>query len=506
MKNSIGYARSISKNNFENNNKLALKHVMWFLLMSGISLSIAVFIITDTTKPYYYSILWLLPVMFVFSSIIMNNALKLTTDSPALLIIFVTYFIRYVLSPFILLLGNYETFIPGNRVAYEMTEAIFLMCYEIIAVSFLISIYTRNNISALKKPTYLLFRSNNFETIKLSKKFKLAIFLIILFMVYVIITTPNIIRANFTTLLGSSEDWKVSLEYSSIHDSNSYGVSGLKVSLFISLFSLIQALLPPTFMILIYNSKKSMKIQRFNIFVIALVVMIVSTETRAYSIECAFAFLFTATTLYGKKLKRYIYIFSTCAAVTIFVGIMLKLGMEVSGSNVFSDLSVATTSYFSSASGVAITILAKQNISKMNILNIGNDFLSRIPYLSSYLRPFYGINTGRLLNYFIAGSTTKSYGFIMPSIGIGYVYFGALFAPIIPCLAAWLALRFDVKAQHEKKSILKKNVYILGAIMLARCTGTANMFSGFTALITIAFILFLLKSFEKRTQLVERMR
>lgn len=77
---------------------------------------------------------------------------------------------------------------------------------------------------------------------------------------------------------------------------------------------------------------------------------------------------------------------------------------------------------------------------------------------------------GNKLQYYY-NSYTNAYGQIPPTIGVGYYYFGPVFAPIITVAFTWISLRYSDKARYEKITLryavdlFSSIVFALGLVM-----------------------------------------
>ena len=105
----------------------------------------------------------------------------------------------------------------------------------------------------------------------------------------------------------------------------------------------------------------------------------------------------------------------------------------------------------------------------LNLFHIFPDSVSKIPYLTYVVKLLTGItitNSNQLLNYYISGIVGRSFGQILPSIAVGYEYFGFIFAPVLPALFLKLALYFErnIKMQND---IVRRNLYYWITICVA---------------------------------------
>ncbi|RDW20755.1 hypothetical protein [Oceanobacillus chungangensis] len=409
------------------------------------------------------------------------------------------YFIRMVISPLVMFLGNYSTFGSGYYLYAYLDNAILLMCYEAIVV-FTFLIYKISNLKNSNNPIIQINNKSKVRhKIKLPILFKFIVFGLISFIILLILSDPTLLRSNFLFLIGTSEDWQIQENYASLSGGGS-GTLGILVTLLNTVFWLVQALLPPIIMLKIVQMKVPYFYKLFLSLLLLSAVMLISTETRAHSIEVALTLVIIMIVLYGRRFTKFIPLLMITIVYITISGLFAKSGMEFS----FEELSKTLTAYFSGPQNVAVAIGAAKDYSSLGIAMIPADIFMKIPYLSSFFEPMFKETTNTIFNVAYAAMEGRYIGQIIPSVGQGYAYFGFLLAPIIPCLAVWIAISFEKRAR-DTSNIVFKFIFYMGTIMMARVTVLSNMLSGvnylFNIILTllIAYISFKLIKMDKGT-------
>lgn len=468
----------------EKTHKKNYKMVFLLLFVTGISLFVAILIAFDNTKPDYYRLLWLMPTTFSIISFALINFQSVFLKRVSTLLAFGLYFMRMVISPFAMFLGEYSSFGFGNYVENYSDIAIFLMSYEVVIVfSFMVM-----NLGKLKMEKPLDLPSDykdKKQKVKLPLLFRVALFSLVSYLFFLIVSNPSLIRSNFVFLIGTPDNWVLQQEYASLDGSGS-GTLGILVTLMNTVFWLIQALLPPVLLFKISQKKATFRYKFVLSILLLISVLLVATETRASSVESALSLLIIMSLVYGKRFTKKIPAMIAIIGVVIIVGLFSKSG---SGFN-FIELSKTLTAYFSGPQNTAIAIGVAQEYSKLNLLMLPVDVIMKIPYLSSYLRPLVGYSSNDYFNTAFFNLYGRNIGQIIPAIGQGYVYFRYLFAPLIPVSAVAIAMAFEKKARHES-NIIFKYIFYLATIMMSRATVISNMLSGISYLFNIFLVYFI---------------
>lgn len=463
------------------------KYNLIFMIFTTISISIIVSILIafDNGKPDHYRLLWLMPLTFSFLCIILFNFKAIFFYRVTTMLAFGLYFIRMVVSPLAMFLGEYSSYGYGSYVEAYSNAAISLMCYEaIIVFTFMIL-----NLKKLSQKNILeLQYTNDSKSVKLPVLFKLAIFSFIMFLLLIIFSNPSLIRSNFVFLVGTPDNWVVQQEYASLDGSGS-GTLGIFVTLMNTVFWFIQALLPPAILLRISQKKISYR-RKIGLSLLLLIsVLLIATETRASSVESAIALLIIMSLIFGRKFSNKIPLLIGMMGIVVIFGLFSKGGTSFD----YIELSKTLTAYFSGPQNLAIAIGISKEYSSLNLLMLPIDIVMKIPYVSSILRPIIGYTTNDYFNTAFANLYGRNIGQIIPAIGQGYVYFWYVLAPLVPIVVVGIAMNFEKKARDEH-NIIFKYLFYLAAIMMSRATVISNMMSGVTYLFNIFLVYFIASS------------
>lgn len=169
--------------------------------------------------------------------------------------------------------------------------------------------------------------------------------------------------------------------------------------------------------------------------------------------------------MYGRSIRKIFYLFLPIIFVLFFLISFYKFQNELSFSNGFistfiSLFAMQLQSYFSGITVLAQAIdMSNDEIfsSFLRTRTLLNDLLG-VPILSNFISdPLDRPNI--LFNQYVLSVDTLFFTQIMPSSGIGYIYFGFLFSPIFVVLFNICGLYFENK-QRKEVDIYMKYVYL----------------------------------------------
>ena len=383
-------------------------------------------------------------------------------------------------------------------------EAFCLASYEMIIVSFFVIIYSRKIAKTDKNEEI-----NRLKNYSLSKRAKYIIILLLLYIVVVLIATPQMLKEAFFLTLGRSEESSM-LHYSGEVNYYPFGIPGAKpfATLSFTIFRVLQSILPIYIITRICNRIRNKTIRKFLVCIVILLTALVCTEERAHAIECALALIITVNSTYdddSNDSKVNVGLLVSVIVCVVTIGLISKSGITGVGTERLNELSVASAAYFNGPNNVASAIALKETNSNVGIWNIIPDTLLHIPYMSKL---FTGIWKGTINTEFNNTFGTYSLGQIIPSIGMGAIYFGYILSPLVPCTAIFFAMFFHKKALVAK-DIFRRNLYDLGMIMMCRAATMSNMLSGITYLCNILIVYFFIyliikKGIKHREELSKR--
>jgi len=436
------------------------------LILIFTSLYTIVNIVTDIHRPSCYRFLWLLPLSFLFVSIyFIARWYNLLFSSITGTIVVFTYFARMVIAPLFMSMGNYEAVM--DDIVYDLNAnfAILLMVYETLVI-FLVLIAFIQKSGMLSD--MMEYPEEGILTESVSKPSGPLWGIIAgmgTFIIGLIILDNTIWKANFLLLVDINQTYHA---YSS--SDTGIGTLSMYVELMNSMYKLIQVILPP--MLLYYVARRKNNPLKYSIaFLIFLAVVIIATDDRIDAIFAGIAFLFTVRDTFEKNFRHK---FKQWMLIIVFAGLFglsIKSGVISSGTSDadMGNMSKMLVAYFSGVPTVSAGIGMSDTLEGLNLFHIFPDSVSKIPYLTYVVKLLTGItitNSNQLLNYYISGIVGRSFGQILPSIAVGYEYFGFIFAPVLPALFLKLALYFErnIKMQND---IVRRNLYYWITICVA---------------------------------------
>lgn len=469
---------------------IARKLIIWFSIAS-ISVTVGIYLAFHQMHTVYgriYANIYWLPFAFALTSIALIPIAEFIYSRISISIITGYYFVRMVVVPCVMVQGGYYTPLVHASFLGNMDFALSLMCYEAL-VSFCFIYFVSSSLRAedLKVKPYI------------SKTFYVLVFMLIAYVVLLILFDPSILRSNFILLIGTPKGWRIEPNYARL-GSLDEGTLGIFVTTLNIVFWLLQAFLPP--ILLARIAKKHINMYQkiiYSFFVIA-IVMIVATETRAHSLECALASLLLISNFYYEKIKKFLPFCFIFGGVVVIYGLMEKMKVGTNGGIDWVGMGSMVSAYFSGPQNVAAGIYAIETIQSMSILNLLPDMILKIPFIGSYISPLFDGTSNDLFNVMLSFNGYST-GQILPIICQGYEYVGFFLAPILPCLFIWLAIKCEVCARNTH-NIIMKNCMLLFAIMFARCL-MVNMISGvdtiFNVLLTYFLAMFASQKKHRRT-------
>lgn len=438
--------------------------IIFFGMTSLFSL---IYILMDTNKPSYYSYLWILPLAYLIVTLIFLSRwsatyLKTITGT----IIIIIYYIRLVVTPFIMALGQYSSIIDEEVYRSRANSAIVLMAYEVFLVFLFLTsfiqkmnrIYGKTNI----KNDDLLLEYKN----RPSRALWVIVGLMVLFIVYLIQSDPTIWKANFLLLIDVNQTY-----YAFSNADTGIGTLSMYVELMNSVFKLIQVILPPMLLYIVARRNIDRRVKYFIAFILFSFVVVIATEDRIDAIFAGIALLFTIRDVFGTKFRHKFSILLVIIGATALFGLAIKSGVasnEGNGSGL-KGLSSMFVAYFSGIPTVAVGMNMADALPGLNFLHVFPDAVSKIPYFTYIISMFTGVNivnSNQLMNNYIHEVLGRGYAQIMPSIALGYEYVGFFFAPVLVIIFIKLALYFERQIKVQK-NIVRRNLYYWITICVA---------------------------------------
>lgn len=441
-------------------------------LISIISLIVSVIILYSEVETGY-QLLFILPLLYALLIKLSKSIFVYARSNIGFISIIVVTFIRYVVTPLVLIISGYYSGFGSSPTEETMLYAFLLMIYEMIAVFITINLVGRN----LKGNIVKEISRNNY----LRSSF--VLFLFSVFALLYLLKFPNILVPN-NLLIIKDEIKQFTLDFQ---------FSGALI--------LINACLRIAILIMILDFFKR-RYDRLPIFSypllssIALIsyLALMTGIARWDILISAFVGTYILVWLYPEysKIIR-LSIFSVVGIaiisitvykffhITSFDEIQLRLFLE----EIFKQFQA----YFSGPRNVGQAIEMNNSLGgNISFITLINDFIGSIPGVSSFINQADRINM--YYNYHIYGTLFFA-SQIIPMIGVGYSYFGFIGAPFFTVICIYLSLKFGLMTLNEDR-IEFKYIYSYASIWLALCMGfnTQIIFGWFATIFIPMYILF----------------
>lgn len=438
--------------------------VKWIFI--SISFFASIYISCVGTMPKYYDFLFLLPFIYGLCVFISTSVLKEALQSFPVLLIVMLFFVRMVLSPFLYAFaGVKEQMTIG--VEENTIKAIFMVCYECIAVFFTLIILSNKYCRTRQSIKYTEFSETQYGYKRCksmgSRKgdMRLVIFLILCVAIIVVFyfITPHIFDT-FRTILSITDKDFASIEtnYSNI-DTSSFVV---KFALVTSNYMLnVMRLLIPAAIIYFSSKSKHRLIASIVAIIAVLSPMFIIAGAIARSVYYViilmyeFVYLFTPKNQNMKMIAVFI-----CGAILILVYWIIRYIVGEKGEpsihGFLSSFSGTINAYFSGVNVVT------------GIFNLPNDIGSKIGFLLKdifgsipYSGTIFGIEESEKIQP-VFNAVNNVSGNIPPTIGISYYYFGPLLSPLLSVLFTIVGYKCGLLYDISKRPIKKAAYQLIG--------------------------------------------
>ena len=407
----------------------------------GISIAV-VFLCLSLKMPDGYRFMFLHPLLYALFFLKCEPFKKAKFSRASLLVLFLTMFIRYVISPLLLILGGFPPEDINDPAC--INKGILLMTYEEFLVLLLISIYGRKLTSQVNDETganYKVLINNPFYTF------------IILLGALVLIMLPEVLnRYHFLLNLTGSE-------YDMYNENTAYAYS-----LLVDVARYILVLILISYFARKYNNNFNSKYIAYSVLVIGLNMMFVHDISRFSILIPTIVLTYMILQLYPKyrgKILRMVLVLGILAiAYTTFI----KMFAEARGGSEKSDNLAAWAAtiqqYFMGQREVGIGLYVADKIPSFEIGYMFNDMISNVILLNKLYVPV--LSSITLYNYeYNNGPWVDK---IFPNLCAGYTYFGYLLSPLITFFFVYLSLKFDLKSYTERR-VEYKFLWVYAAIM-----------------------------------------
>jgi hypothetical protein len=414
-----------------------------YMLSLATSLITFLVLISDANAEPGYRILWLLPFSFVVVMTLTTSITERVSKSLTLTIAFGGYFVRFVLTPLFLALGDYRFIFSRLVTSSEVEKAIILMVYELFVVFLLVELFVR--VTWRKPPRDKGMVNANTLLDDSSKNIHALLFVLSIFCLAIVVYVPEIVES-YTWIFGQTEEIanvRYNIDEIAIRGTLKRALS----SLFIFVFNLVRYLLPVYMLRIVYRRRSSSGFAYWVSFLICLSPFLVINESNIQPFFGLMINVIMMNKLYPERKKATLCLFLLgggflVAAVAFAKLVLLAKWQGTSGT---ASLALTLNAYFPGVGNVA----AAYNVSRSFLLGTFlSDLFSTIPFRNT-LFPSFALQARTLTQlYNIANGTL---GNIIPCISGAEYYVGPILAPLVPAFVLCMAVRMEVKGQTSRR-------------------------------------------------------
>lgn len=370
----------------------------------------------------------------VISDRVLNNL--------GILFVIAMLFVKMVLSPMLIILGNYNIAMFPNSIN-NINKSIILMCYECIVL------FTAMWIYVYKHPRQSIFeiKQSTLQSWKLSKAYIVIILILILIAIACIMIVPQIGTSLFRTIFQITDPNFSSLEFTYIV--RKYGTTFVKKLACVvgnDIILILKLLVPGTLMVLTKQMKKGKVAQFISFCCIGLPLLMIDGAIARSLYYCLVLFWFHAY-LYWKFNYTRLILALVIAGLAVFAYWVIRFNVNNPGGDMYAYFSNIISAYFSGVNIVS------------GVFNMDRSLLIRAQYFFyDYLKaiPFgntlFGLDLTDTAIYF--NECNGSTGQIAPTIGLGYYYFGWILSPLYSVLFCVIGMYCSDKVRTAKNPII----------------------------------------------------
>ena len=433
------------------------------ILLMGISFMATIYIVCNLNKmPYYYNLLWLLPLAYGFCMFISHKIIKEAWQNFPVLLIGALFFIRMVCSPFLFAYAGVREGITLN-VEENTWKAILLVCYECIAVFVALNIccrkyWKRRCLCFYTDSQHIKEIASNKITRKFTKGDKRMLGFLVLcvgILVVFYVINPHFMDV-YRTILDITDANFASVEYTFVVTQYATTFIDKFIIVTANYMLLVLRILIPA--VVIYWSRKLR--HKYIGFVIALCAAIsplfMIDGAIARSIYTLIILFYELIYLYSPKNQKVkVLLIFLIGAGIIMVYWIIRYVVNTENTSLqgfFYSFSRTANVYFSGVNVVSGVFNLPNTIGdRINSFII--DTFGQIPYSGT----LFGISETSIFN--IANETS---GQISPTIGMSYYYFGWLLSPLASIIFAVIAFSAGQKYDLSKRPLKKVCYMFLG--------------------------------------------
>lgn len=420
------------------------------ILLCFVGLCVSLIITFDINKPEYYTLLPLLPLCFGVCCILFCSIFNYFTRNLGVTILIGLLFVRNVLTPFIMFLGNYADVIYIN-VDTNTTPAILLICWENMVV--FCGIYLR---LTKNKKNIIQEENRSAPSTKCIKRYGILIGIAIFILIVCDLIAPQLMDS-YRTIFDITDEYFLLFEDSDIV--KLYGTTFVKKLAIVLGRYLARALIlivPAWIIIFLLHKNKSKNniLLRLMCFCACFVPFFFISGDIARSL----IYVICLFMLYNHCNKTDIT--SGKTIIPLIFGVIVVISwwlFNKSIDDIWGMFSSTLNAYFSGVNIVSGGFNLPFEIG-YSVRYFINDFTSTIPFGGTIFK----ISYETVSSFF--NSVNGTTGQIPPTISMGNYYFGPILAPVYSVIFAILAIDSGEKLLYAKSMHPMKYIRLLYTI------------------------------------------
>lgn len=379
------------------------------------------------------SILFLPFAFFAVNLLFFSNYIRQNINL-AKLIVFILYFVRLSVLPFLYYASGESRLYEGNIYisSHNIQMAVYLMIYEYFVVQLTFFLHENLKIKGWKFKLSQNQKGYNF--------FPIALFAMMLFTLVVYVFLPEVRRSFKNIFMLNAEDFTISDYLASNEQIGS--VRRIIATLFSVVFAMNRILLPAYLLVQAKNKCKSGML----ILVISIIAQFIFiTSTFAQSIVAALTIVLLFGHLYPQK-KKFLFLMiglSTVGIVSLYFLVRYSVGSSMYSykTSLLSYIAKIVSAYFTGVENIAGCFNVPKGV---EFETAASDIIGSIPFNTTL---FGGWNGDKFQTYF--NIVNRSYGQISPAIGSGYYHFGWILSPVYVVIMLKLSIYYCEKARKD---------------------------------------------------------
>lgn len=457
--------------------RVAIRDAGIVLLVFVTSLLTSVLCLTDLDRPDGYGLLFLLPLVFCAGFIVLSLKTQLyyeTVNTITGVVVLIVYYIRMVVTPLAMYLGNYHSVI-GNTFHEEYPIAILMVCIECLVILVYLPYRIHRTIHPLSynEPKNSEDRAQQLRNNRPGRALWFVVLCMAAFMILIMVRDNTVIRSTFLFLIDTKKEY-----YALSNSQTGVGTLSMYVEIICMMFKVLQVVLPPMVLWYVLNSHIYRGLKYIISFAVFCSVAVVATEDRIDAIFAAMATLITLKCAYGERFNKQFRKWLMLILLVCVFGLSIKAGVVGNGTQNgfdFSSVSAMLSAYFSGIPTVAAGFSMANEVVGTSILRLPIDILNRIPCFGYALGLLTGVSmtdSNQIFNLYIASCVGRNYGQILPTTAVGYEYY-FIFFPLAACMMVQLACLFEKKAS-EQTDIVRLNLFHWITICVAGAPAVAS--------------------------------